>query len=109
MQTGENQEALRKIFDMLRFGSILLLLVHFYANCFDLFESLHLTASIVNSIIYNLTIHISFLHGALQQKLAALVLLVVSVLGVRGKKDTEISLRPVLLLIGSGLCFYFLS
>ena len=109
MQTGENQEALRKIFDFLRLGSVLLLLVHFYANCFDLFKSWHLTANIVNSLVYNLTVHISFLHGVLQQKLASLVLLTVSLIGVKGKKDAELSVKPVLWLVGGGLVLYLLS
>ncbi len=109
MQTGENHEALRRIFDLLRLGSVLLLLVHLYANCFDLFRSWHLTADVVNNFVYNLTTHISFFRELLQQKMAALILLTVSLLGVKGKKDAELSFRPVLFLIGVGLVLYFLS
>lgn len=109
MQTGENQESLRKISDLLRFGSVLLLLIHFYANCYDWFQSLHFTANIVNRIVYSLTTNVAFLRGGLAQKLSALLLLTISMLGVRGKKDADIGLSPVLYLIGSGLLFYFFS
>jgi TusA-related sulfurtransferase len=109
MQTGENQESLRKISDLLRFGSVLLLLIHFYANCYDWFLSFHFTANIVNRIVYNLTANVSFFRGTLEQKLCSLLLITVSLFGVRGKKDTEISLAPVLYMIGAGLLFYLFS
>lgn len=109
MQTGENQEALRRIFDLLRLGSVLLLLLHFYANCFDCFYAWHLTAAIVNSFVYNLTNHIFFLHTAISQKLSALLLLTISLFGIKGKKDAELSVQPVLYAIGLGLVFYFNS
>jgi TusA-related sulfurtransferase len=109
MQTGENQESLRKISDLLRFGSVLLLLIHFYANCYDWFLSVHFTANIVNRIVYNLTTHVSFFRGALEQRLCSLLLITVSLFGVRGKKDANIALAPVLYIIGTGLLFYLCS
>jgi TusA-related sulfurtransferase len=109
VQSGENQESLRRIFDFLRLGSVLLLLVHFYANCYDLFHSMGFTAGIIDRIVYNISTNIFFLHSVLGQKLAALILLSISLLGVKGKKDAEIFVRLVLLLLGSGLLIYFLS
>jgi hypothetical protein len=109
MQTGENHEALRRIFDLLRLGSVLLLLIHFYANCFDWFDSRHLSASVVNNLVFNLTGQGSILNSVFSQKVAALLLLTISLFGIKGKKDAEISLKPVLYTIGLGLLFYFIS
>ena len=109
MQTGENQEALRRIFDLLRFGSILVLLVHFYSVGYETFRSHHLTFAIVDRIIYNLSNSFSILQGIHKPKLAALLLLAVSLLGSKGKKDENLSIKPVLCYILIGLLLYFIS
>lgn len=109
MQTGENQEALRRIFDLLRFGSILVLLVHFYSVGYETFRSHHLTFGIVDRIIYNLSNSFSILQGTYKPKFAALLLLAVSLLGSKGKKDEKLSLKPVLAYILIGLLLYFIS
>ena len=109
MQTGENQEALRRIFDLLRFGSILVLLVHFYSVGYETFRSHHLTFGIVDRIIYNLSNSFSILQGTYKPKFAALLLLAVSLLGSKGKKDEKLSLKPVLAYILFGLLLYFTS
>lgn len=109
MQTGENQEALRKITDLLRFGSVLLLLIHFYANCYDLFERFHFTAAIVNRFVSNLTTNVAFLRSPLSQKSCALLLLCVSLLGVKGKKDAELSYKQPLSLLIIGCILYLFS
>ncbi len=38
MQTGENEQALRKILDMTRLISIAILVLHFYYYCYTAFE-----------------------------------------------------------------------
>jgi hypothetical protein len=109
MQTGENHEALRKIFDMIRFSSILVLLLHFYATCFTALQEWHLTATIVNNVIFNLTTSIRVLNGIHGPKLVSLLLLVISLMGAKGKKCEKQQLAPLLYLLSVGLLFYFLS
>lgn len=109
MQTGENHEALRRIFDLLRFGSILVLMVHFYCACYETFNTYHLTAAIVDKIIFNLSNNMSFLQGINKPKIASLLLLTVSLLGVKGKKDEKLTLKPILYYIIIGLLLYFIS
>ena len=39
MQTGENEQALRKILDMTRLISIAILVLHFYYYCYTAFDA----------------------------------------------------------------------
>src|SRR5690606_418761 len=49
--TGENEQALRKIVDFTRMGSIILLCIHFYYYCHALLESRKLTLALVDRLI----------------------------------------------------------
>ncbi|RPD42963.1 conjugal transfer protein MobC [Chitinophaga barathri] len=91
MNTGENAEALRKIIDLIRQGSIFLLGLHCYVFCYQAFELWGLTHSLVRQLLTNLgntglfqEFHIS--------KAIALGLLLVSLIGAKGKKNEK--LRP---------------
>ena len=53
MQTGENEQALRKIIDFTRFLGIVVLIFHFYFSCYGAFKELHLTYAIVDRILVN--------------------------------------------------------
>ena len=46
MQTGENEQSLRKILDMTRLMSIAILALHFYYYCYTAFEQWQLTATL---------------------------------------------------------------
>jgi hypothetical protein len=109
MQTGEDTQALRKILDFIRFASICLLLMHFYSACYPALKTWGFTTRIADRVIFNLTQHISFLDGLYQPKCVVILLLVISLLGVKGKKDEKIRLAPVLYCIVVGLLLYFLS
>lgn len=109
MQTGENIEGLRRILDFLRMGSIAVLLLHFYSVCYPAFREWKLTLPIADKIIFNLSQNMPFLQGVNKPKLAALLLLVVSVIGKKGKKDDKLTLPPILYYIIIGLVLYFIS
>ncbi|GEP97705.1 conjugal transfer protein MobC [Chitinophaga cymbidii] len=109
MQTGENIQALYKILDLLRFGSILLLLIHFYSVCFPAVAELELSVPILNKIIYNLSNGFPALSGIYKPKLVILLLLTISLIGVTGKKDDKLAVQPVLLYLSVGLVFFFTS
>ena len=54
MQTGENEQGLRKILDLTRMISIILLGLHFYYFCYQAFEAWQLTSNLTDRIIYQL-------------------------------------------------------
>jgi hypothetical protein len=109
MQSGDNLQALRKNLDFIRFGSILILLIHFYSACYPAWEKWNLTASIVNQVIGSLCRGVFFMSGIDGPKLASLFLLAISLLGEKGKKDEKLTIAPVLYYIFAGLLLFFLS
>lgn len=54
MQTGENEQALRKILDMTRLMSIALLALHFYYYCYAAFSQWQLTATLTDRLLGNI-------------------------------------------------------
>ena len=54
MATGENEQGLRKILDMTRLISIVILIIHFYYYCYIAFQSWELTAPLADRILGNI-------------------------------------------------------
>jgi len=108
MNTGENAEALRKITDLIRKCSIILLCLHFYIYCYTAFEIWHLTQPFVQRILLNLTKTGLFKHFYIS-KAAALLLLLISLVGYRGKKDEKLKLAIALKYFISGVLVYLFS
>jgi hypothetical protein len=109
MQSGENIQALHRILDLTRFISILLLLLHFYSACYPAFHSWGLTFSFLDTIIFNFSTNLFFLKGINPPKLASLVLLAVSLIGVKGRKSEKVTLPPTLFYMLIGLVLFFIS
>lgn len=108
MNTGEDTQGLRKIMDFSRLISIFILAVHFYLSCYAGFQYWGLSTKITDRIIHNLA-KISWFNGIAQPKLAALIFLLISLLGVKGRKDEKAQLRGLLLYLFAGLVVYALS
>ena len=108
MQTGENEQALRKIIDFTRLLSIAILIVHFYLSCYPAFQTLGLTKPFLNHILLPLSKMIIFAK-VLYAKLAVLMLLMISLVGSKGKKDESINASRILIYSISGLTLYFIS
>jgi hypothetical protein len=104
--TGENEMGLRKILDFTRMASIILLLLHFYYYCYGLFKSWELTAQIVDRLLLNVS-HTGLFRTPVRSKLMALGLLIVSLLGSRGKKSQHLSNKLISIYLVTGLLFYF--
>jgi hypothetical protein len=51
MHTGENEQGFRKILDMTRLISILVLGIHFYYYCYLAFQEWQLTAPLTDRIL----------------------------------------------------------
>jgi len=109
MQNGENMQALHKNLELIRFVSVLILLVHYYCCCLSAFDTWGLTAISVTKIIYSLTKGLSPLSGITPPKVVALVLLTISLIGDKGKKDEKATMAPLLYYLIIGLLLYFFS
>lgn len=108
LQTGENEQALRKILDMTRLMSLVVLFLHFYFFCYSGFYIWGLHSSFTDRILENIaatglfsTFHIS--------KLFSLALLAISLLGAKGRKDEKINIGSAMVIIASGLLVFFIS
>jgi hypothetical protein len=108
MQTGENEQAHRKIMDFTRYLGILIIILHFYFSCYGAFAEMHLTYPILNRILNNIY-KLAIFKSTLIAKSVALVFLIVSLIGSKGRKDEKIKLSNALIFIFLGLCLYYLS
>jgi hypothetical protein len=108
MQTGENEQAMRKILDMTRLISILILVIHFYYYCFSAFHEWGLSSEFSDRILGN--IYSTGLFGNFHKsKLIALGFLFISLLGARGRKDEKLNHQTALAYIITGMLIYFAS
>jgi len=108
MQTGENEQALRKIIDFTRLLSLGVLLIHFYLSCYPAFMQLGLTKPIINHVLLPLSKMLIF-RKVMYAKIFALFLLLVSLVGSKGKKDEKIRTKTIITYCVTGLLLYFIS
>lgn len=108
MNTGEDAQGLRKIVDFTRFISVVILGIHFYIFCYEVFSQWGLTAEITDRIIFNISKTAVFNH-MMNAKLASLLFLGISLIGLKGKKDENIQLMSISRYLFSGLVLYFAS
>ncbi|WGQ09893.1 conjugal transfer protein MobC [Pedobacter gandavensis] len=108
MNTGEDLTALRKIVDFTRYISIFILSVHFYLSCYVAFESWGWTTIITNRIIENIA-NTGLFNGFLVAKVSALLCLVISLLGIKGRIEEGIQVKKIIGYLISGLLLYFSS
>lgn len=108
MQTGEDTTGLRKIIDFTRLISIFILSIHFYISCYLAFHHWGWTAEIIDRIVLNIS-KTGLFTGMFRPKLAALLFLLISLIGAKGKKDEQIRWKVIAVYMGAGLLFYFIS
>ncbi|MEB0261823.1 conjugal transfer protein MobC [Mucilaginibacter sp. 10I4] len=108
MQTGENEQALRKIIDFTRLLSLGVLLIHFYLSCYPAFMQLGLTKPIINQVLLPLSKMLIF-RQVMYAKVFALFLLLISLVGSKGKKDEKIRTKTIITYCITGLLLYFIS
>lgn len=108
MQTGENTEGLRKIIDLTRKLSIGLLCLHFYYYCYTTFGDWGLTHEIILRLITNIGKTGLFDHINISKGFA-LGLLLISLIGSKGKKNESLKLSQALWPLAIGLMIYWAS
>lgn len=108
MQTGENDHAMRKILDMTRLISILILAIHFYKECYGAFAGWHLTAPLSDRMLGNI-VATGLFSNFHKSKLIALGFLVIALMGIKGKKDEKQTFKTAFIYLLTGLFFFFIS
>jgi len=108
MQTGENQQGLKKIIDMTRMIAIVILLLHFYFFCYAAFKTWNLTSRISDQLLKNIS-HTGLFSYFEKTKLIALGFLLLSALGVRGRKSEKATLAKSIAVLIAGLVIYFIT
>jgi len=108
MQTGENEQAMRKILDMTRLISIIILVIHFYYYCYAAFQDWGLSSTLSDRLLGN--IYRTGLFGNFHKsKLIALGFLFISLLGAKGRKNEKLNYKTAFAYIITGLLIYFTS
>lgn len=106
--TGENEQALRKIIDFTRMGSIIILAFHFYYSCHEVLRTWKLTIGFIDEIFTSL-IRTGLFDSIYITKSISICLLFVSLIGVKGKKSDEASLAACVTLMILGLTMFLLG
>src|SRR3954469_15513765 len=105
MHTGENEQGLRKIVDMTRLISIVLLILHFYYYCYAAFKVWDLTAALTDRLLAN--IYTSGLFNNFHKsKAIAVGFLVISLLGAKGRKEEKLTYKSGFAYLVTGVLFY---
>jgi hypothetical protein len=108
MQTGENEQALRKIIDMTRMCSIIILLMHFYYYCHDGLHQWGYTLGFIDKVMMNIS-NTGIFKTIWYTKLFSLVLLLVSLIGAAGKKDEKINIGATIGCLILGALLFMLA
>ena len=106
MNTGENEQGLRKILDMTRLMSIVLLGLHFYYYCYGAFKEWRFTTAITNRLLNNISKTGLFQYFN-TSKYIALGFLFLSLLGASGRKNEKLNFKTAFAYIIAGLLLYF--
>lgn len=104
--TGENEQGLRKIIDLTRVGSIIILLLHFYYFCYGAFLRWEIRSTISDRLMENIS-HSGLFKTMAVSKAIAIGLLIISLIGARGKKDEKINRVSIAAYSAIGLLFFF--
>lgn len=106
MNTGENDQGLRKILDMTRLISIVLLCLHFYYYCYSAFRAWELTTNLSDRLLFNIE-RTGLFNNFHSSKIIALAFLAISLLGAKGKKTEGLHWKKIVTPLTLGLCFFF--
>jgi hypothetical protein len=108
MNTGENEQGLRKIIDLTRIISISILILHFYYYCYHAFKQWQITSGITDRMLGNV-VHSGLFNNFHNSKLIALGFLLISLIGAKGRKDEKLNYKNAFTYIITGLAIYFAS
>ena len=108
MNSSENEKGLKEILDFTRLGAISVLLLHFYYYCYGAFRQWGLTAEIGDRFLMNFS-RTGIFQSIIYSKLLALALLLISLMGAKGRKDERVRKTSIVIYIVLGVLLYFSS
>ncbi|RQO77814.1 conjugal transfer protein TraG [Pedobacter sp. KBW01] len=108
MNTGEDTTGLRKIMDLTRWISLFVLGIHFYLCCYGFFRHLGFHADLSDRILKGIA-KTALFRSIYYPKIASLLFLLISLLGVKGGKNEHIRLRPLIVQFLMGIVLFFAS
>src|SRR6185436_10011534 len=108
MQTGANEQGLRKILDLTRMISIAILLLHFYYYCYGAFQQWEMRSDITDRLLRNIY-NTGLFSNFQRSKIIALIVLIISLFGARGRKNEKLGFRTASIHISLGLILFFAS
>jgi len=108
MQTGENEQALRKILDMTRLISITILIIHFYYFFYQTFYQWKYTTEFTDRLLGNVA-NTGLMSNFHISKCWSLAFLFISLMGAKGRKDEKMNHRTATAYIVCGLSLFFFS
>jgi len=106
--TGENEQALQKIIDFIRLLSIVIILFNFYFFCHHTFEKWGFAFQLADRVSLSIA-NTGIFSEIISSKLFGLGLLIISLIGAKGKKDEKISLKDASYYIAGGLGLFLPS
>ena len=104
--TSENEFGLRKTMDTIRAFSIAILLIHFYFFCYEALREWRLTLPLADLIFARIQ-RTGLFSSFAKTKLIALGLLLISLIGSRGRKTKLLKYREALTWLAIGAALYF--
>jgi len=108
MNTGEDVYGMRRLMDLSRWISIILLLLHFYFTCYEAFAAWGLTTALSDRLLANV-IRTGVFNRPHTCRLISLAFLLFSMLGSSARKDERVGYTEGLLLFGIGILMYWES
>ncbi|EOR96304.1 Putative mobilization protein [Arcticibacter svalbardensis MN12-7] len=108
MQTGENTQGLRKIIDFTRLLSLLILSIHFYLYCYNVFQAAGFTEVLFDRLLMHVA-QMGIFQSVISAKLVVLLFLLVSLIGANGKKDEKMKITGIFWIAGTGIVLFVCS
>ncbi len=108
MNTGEDERGLRKILDMTRLMSLVLLGLHFYYSCYGAFKEWGLTATLSDNLLRNVR-KAGLFDADWIAKALSLGMLFISLFGAKGRKEENLGWRTGIAYMIAGLSLYWTS
>jgi len=108
MNTGENEQALRKILDMTRLISLVVLFLHVYFEFYAVFRETGLTAGFTDKILSNI-VRTGLFSSFSKPKWIALLFLAISLVGAKGRKDEKLTFETAVRGFVVGFVLYIAS
>ena len=108
MKNNGTDIGLKKVIELTRAISIIVLILHFYFYCYGTFKEWHLTATLSDRILGNIG-RAGLFSSFHKSKLVSLLFLGLSLLGAQGRKSEKMNYQTALAYLITGLLLYFIS